>query len=244
MNEWNAQKVKRIPVHEQVFNSLKEAISNGVWKVGEKIPTEMELSKMYGVNRLTVRMALQRLSGMGVLESRIGDGTYVKKFDFSDYIKQTKEFYLTQQLLDQIVEFRESLEVSALRFAVDRASEEEMQELQKVCTRMEEAREAYIEGQDPAKLDDFLDADITYHRIICKMSHNDLFVYAYDMARPALYEYMKRLIGERSRSWIRKAKAQESGTDIHRRVCNALQERDIHKCLKEYENIIDYQVLF
>ena len=62
-------KVKRMPVHEQVFNSLKNAIREGRWKVGEKIPTEMELSKIFGVNRLTVRMALQRLSGMGLLVS-------------------------------------------------------------------------------------------------------------------------------------------------------------------------------
>ena len=71
-------KVKRMPVSEQVYDAMRDALKKGVWAPGEKIPTEMELSDTFGVNRMTVRMALQRLIGMGLLESRVGDGTYAK----------------------------------------------------------------------------------------------------------------------------------------------------------------------
>lgn len=242
MEELDDLKVKRMPVHEQVFNSLKNAIREGRWKVGEKIPTEMELSKIFGVNRLTVRMALQRLSGMGLLESRVGDGTYVKEFNFSDYIEQSREFYLNEDLLDKVSEFREAIEVNALRLAIKRASDEEMQELDDICTKMEIARAAYVQDQNKSNLEEFLNADISYHGQICQMSHNDLFVYAYDVARPVLYEYMKELISDRSGSWIRKASSPEP--DKHRRVCDALKERDLDKCMKEYADIIDYQVKY
>ncbi len=232
--------INRMPVHEQVFSSLKNAISEGKWKVGEKIPTEVELAKAFGVNRLTVRLALQRLGGIGVLESRVGDGTYVKAFDFGDYVDKTKEFYLNEDVLDKVSEFREAIEVNALRLAMNRASEAEIEELDAICHEMENARAEYIKNQDKADLDKFLNADIAFHGKICQIAHNDLFVYAYDVARPALYEYMKRLINTRSDSWIRKASSGDP--DKHRRVCNALKERDLEKCMEEYEDIIDYKV--
>ena len=59
-------KVKRMPINEQVFEMMRTAIKEGRWKPGEKIPSETELSANFGVNRLTVRMAMQRLIGMGV----------------------------------------------------------------------------------------------------------------------------------------------------------------------------------
>ena len=111
-------KVKRMPVHEQVFNRLKDALAEGRWGVNEKIPTETELSEMFGVNRLTVRMALQRLIGMGLLETRVGDGTYVKEFSFRDYANNVSEFYLGTDLLDKICEFRAAIELSSIKLAV------------------------------------------------------------------------------------------------------------------------------
>ncbi|MDO5406564.1 MAG: GntR family transcriptional regulator [Eubacteriales bacterium] len=235
-------RVKRMPVHEQVFNNLKDAINEGRWQVDEKIPTEMELSEIFGVNRLTVRMALQRLIGMGILESRVGDGTYVKDFSFRDYIEKASEFYLDADLLDKVCEFRNAIEVNALKLALHRAEEDELEELSAVCDRMDTAKATYIKNRTSLALKQFLDSDIEFHEKICQLSHNDLFVYSFDIARNLLYQYMESLVRDRTGSWIENAKKEKPEDDRHRLVYQALKERNIEKCMKIYSDIIDYHV--
>ena len=84
------KKVEKITAGEQVYQNLRENIVAQRWKADEKLPSETELATLYGVNRLTVRMALQRLNAIGLVETRVGDGTYVKKFEFSDYINAVR----------------------------------------------------------------------------------------------------------------------------------------------------------
>ncbi len=65
-------KIKTIPASEQVFDYIKNAIVSGEWKVNERIPSEIEMAERFGVNRLTVRMALKKLVALGILETRTG----------------------------------------------------------------------------------------------------------------------------------------------------------------------------
>lgn len=235
-------KVKRMPVHEQVFNRLKDALAEGRWAANEKIPTEAELSEMFGVNRLTVRMALQRLIGMGLLETRVGDGTYVKEFSFKDYANNVSEFYLGTDLLDKICEFRAAIELSSIRLAVERATDEEIDSLAEICDRLDEAKAKYIKSRTSAHLSEFINSDIEFHGKICALSHNDLFVYSYDMARSIIYQYMDYLVRDRSGTWIKNAAKEKPEDDRHRQVYRALKARDLQTCIKLQSDIIDYQI--
>ena len=57
------KKVVKSSVSQQVFDQLREQILSGGWKPGDKLPSENELAAQFGVSRVTVRNALQRLSG-------------------------------------------------------------------------------------------------------------------------------------------------------------------------------------
>lgn len=65
------------PVYIQIHNQLRENIEGGKWQVGEKIPAERELAAEFGVSRMTLRQAIQTLVDEGVLERRVGSGTFV-----------------------------------------------------------------------------------------------------------------------------------------------------------------------
>ena len=90
-----------------VYKQLLDNIKAGVWKSGDKLPTENELSKELNVSRVTIRAALQRLRSIGLVESKHGKGTFVcpneDLFDytgFSDTINLTaKEFDLLELLM-------------------------------------------------------------------------------------------------------------------------------------------------
>jgi len=68
---------KGTPRHEQISNWLRELISNGHYKVDEKLPSEHELSEKFDVSRVTVRRALQTLEGERLIYRSQGLGSFV-----------------------------------------------------------------------------------------------------------------------------------------------------------------------
>lgn len=235
-------KVKRMPVNEQVFESMRDAIKSGTWKPGERIPSEMELSSIFGVNRLTVRMAMQRLIGMGLLDSRVGDGTYVKEFSFCDYMGRVSDFYLGPELLDKICEYRNVIEIESARLAVLRASSEEIAELEAICQNFEELKQDFLIRQEESILMDIVRQDVEFHHKICEMSHNDLFVYAFEMARELLCTYMEITLKKRVRYWNSQKQKGVPWDDLHRVVLNSIKSRDFETCKKAYADMVDYKV--
>ena len=67
-----------IPKHEQVFRALQKEIRSGRWKDGDRFPSEAELVRRFGASRITVGRAVRDLQSAGLVERRIGSGTYVK----------------------------------------------------------------------------------------------------------------------------------------------------------------------
>ena len=86
-----------IPVYYQLKEDILRKIREGVWKVGQCIDSERELSETYGVSRMTIRQALGELVQEGILVREKGKGTFVcepkvKQKDmmsFSEIIKKT-----------------------------------------------------------------------------------------------------------------------------------------------------------
>lgn len=63
----------------QLEEIIRDGIENGLWDPGEAIPSERELSNMYGLSRMTVRRALDRLVSNGLLFRVDGKGTFVNE---------------------------------------------------------------------------------------------------------------------------------------------------------------------
>ena len=66
-----------LPLHFQLASALRSRILGGELSPGTRLPTEHELTRRYGVSRLTVRRAKARLIGEGLLRSVQGSGTYL-----------------------------------------------------------------------------------------------------------------------------------------------------------------------
>ena len=100
-----------IPVYYQLKEDVKEKISTGLWKVGQCIASERELSEYYGVSRMTVRQALGELVQEGLLIREKGKGTFVcepkvKQQDmmsFSDIIKKSGKTLKTKVLEFEVI---------------------------------------------------------------------------------------------------------------------------------------------
>jgi DNA-binding transcriptional regulator YhcF (GntR family) len=83
-----------IPLYIQVKEAVMAEIKSGVWKTGDKLPTERELSEKLKVSRNTVSQAYQELEAEGVLSSVQGRGTFVCDRDESVRLENRKELLL------------------------------------------------------------------------------------------------------------------------------------------------------
>jgi GntR family transcriptional regulator len=72
------KQTKRLPLYIQISELLHREIAAGHYQIGERLPIEADLSVQLGVAIGTLRKALSKLEGDGMLERRQGSGTYVK----------------------------------------------------------------------------------------------------------------------------------------------------------------------
>ena len=72
-----AKKINKQTLADQVANSLRESILSGEWQPSEALPTEPELSEIFGVSRAVVRDATRLLIAQGLVEARHGKGVFV-----------------------------------------------------------------------------------------------------------------------------------------------------------------------
>jgi DNA-binding GntR family transcriptional regulator len=78
------------PAYHRVAGALRADIQRGRWKVGERIPTETELSAQFDVSRNTVRQALDILHSMNLVSRQQGRGTFVAPHGLSHMIGELK----------------------------------------------------------------------------------------------------------------------------------------------------------
>lgn len=80
------------PLYAQLMEELENNIKNGVYKPGERLMTENEMAKEYGVSLITVRKALGFLMEKGLVVRKRGKGTFVTKTKLSRNMKKLQSF--------------------------------------------------------------------------------------------------------------------------------------------------------
>ena len=74
----------RVPKYRQVFDALEREILSGRLKTGDRLPSEAELERRFGASRITVGRAVRDLQLAGMVDRRVGSGSYVKGRSLAD----------------------------------------------------------------------------------------------------------------------------------------------------------------
>lgn len=231
-------RIKKVSASELVCESIQEQIGNGAWKVGDRLPSESELAARFGVNRLTVRMALQKLNALGVLETRTGSGTYVIEFDFENYLRSASRFYEQSGMMKDVCEFRNHIEIECARLAIERATPEDLRELERLALRHREiwADTRGVSHEDWCKR--VAHADLEFHEQVCRMSHNALYAYAFAVAREPVYNYMLFCVSKWNPELVRVFEL-DKRRDIHYSIYKSIREKDFAACQLDYAAMIE-----
>lgn len=80
------------PLYVQLMNNIEENINNRVFLPGEKLKSESEMAKEYGVSIITVRNAIGALIKKGLVERKQGKGTFISKPKYTRNIKKLQSF--------------------------------------------------------------------------------------------------------------------------------------------------------
>ncbi|TYK50706.1 FadR/GntR family transcriptional regulator [Actinomadura decatromicini] len=153
---------RRSSLVDQVIEQLRSEITGGGWPVGAKIPPEPALAEALGVGRNTVREAVRALTHAGLLESRQGDGTYVRATsELSGAVRRRLE---TAELVE-ILEVRRGFEVEAARLAAARRTEADIAAIALALARRDAA---WAAGDHDA----FVEADLAFHTSVVEATHN------------------------------------------------------------------------
>ena len=138
-------KISRVSIVDQVCDSIKQDIADGIWKAGDRLPSEAEFAETFGVNRLSVRMALQKLSTLGIIETRVGEGSFVCSFSLKPVLSEISIFYEGADQYHDIQQLRNLLEYECMRLAAHTASEQEKAELKEALDHYYELNRNYFE---------------------------------------------------------------------------------------------------
>jgi GntR family transcriptional repressor for pyruvate dehydrogenase complex len=159
--------VARQSLVDTVVGRIREVIEQGGLRSGDRLPTETELSAQMGVSRTVVREAVSQLESLGLLSVQRGRGTFVGDWSgLAGCVKMLRSaLALAPRELAQFTEFRKALECHAARVAAERATPEDLAELEALCDEMDRPGREDLEA---------MRIDFQFHRRLMAITGNEL----------------------------------------------------------------------
>jgi DNA-binding FadR family transcriptional regulator len=206
--------IQRRKLYQEVLDRLMERIRSGEIAPGAQLPSERELMELYGVGRPAIREALQALERSGIVEIVHGERARVVVPTAHALISQiaggAMHLLRTQpDMLGHLKEARVFLETGLARLAAERATEEDIANLQ---LRVAQQRASMVD------LERFIERDMAFHREIALISGNPIY--------PSIVESLFRWAGEYYRPLVRAPGAEELTLAEHQRIVDAIARHD------------------
>ncbi|NLK01269.1 MAG: FadR family transcriptional regulator [Clostridia bacterium] len=213
--------IKKTRVYEEVVKQIKELIMEGKLDSGERLPSERELAKQFGVSRVSVRQALTVLETLGLIERKVGGGTFnVTKISDFDVDPIVEAILKKRDQLNQPLEMRRMLEPNLARLAAKRAKDDNIRELE---GSLKTQRKLLDEGEL------IIEEDVRFHYLIAKATNNDIAVKIVEVVHEFLQQTREKSIKARQGG--------ELSYRGHTLILRAIKKRDEDRA---YEAMMDH----
>lgn len=167
---------------DEAVRQIQSLIEKGIFKPGDKLPSERELIRELAVSRTSIREALRILEGLGEIAVRPGLGAFVLDNSRNDLttIWRTRLLEHQKEFID-LLEVREALETKAATLAAARITDDELVTIAEALAKMQES--ANTNNVQLA-----VDADIEFHDRISRASQNGFLIQLSDSISHAVIE--------------------------------------------------------
>ncbi|GGB48204.1 FCD domain-containing protein [Virgibacillus dakarensis] len=210
---------QRDSICEMIINQFTKMIKKGELEIGDKIPPERNLAEQFGVGRSTIREAIKSMTSMGLLEARLGEGTFVRKVD-SDDIKQQLQWglYLDPVPFNELVELRKILELETVKKAALNRTEKEISEMESWINAMKKDLKANRNKKN----------DLMFHMTIAKASDNKMIYNLLDLIRMSLEEWFENVLEDPTNV--------ENSINEHELILGSIIKQDVDQAVKYMES--------
>ncbi len=200
-------------ISEIIVEQIRLLMRQGQLKPGDRLPPERDLCERFGVSRVTVREALRMLESSGLVEIRVGarGGAFVT-VPSSDRVGEGLADLLTLSVISaaDVTEVRMILETGIVPLVCERATEEDLADLEGICARSEAA----ITAGDYS-----MDMSLEFHIRVAQATHNPAVVMMIESFRGPLLMSLQRARDAAPEMGI-------LGTQEHERFIEAVRRRD------------------
>lgn len=210
------KRVKTASLRSQVYTQLKTQLTEGVWKVGEKLPSENELCRTFGVSRVTVRAAIQQLEILGLVETHHGGGTFVRDFstiNAMDALHPIIQVHEKQDIIT-VLEYRKIIEKGTIGLAVTKITPQDFDYL-------EETYRLMVKYDLSGEHEKQAAADHQFHYRLAQIAQNPIILKVHELIKVIMSAAMVDIVG---------LLGTEIGLRYHRKLLDALQTRDKERC--------------
>ncbi|MDR2788880.1 MAG: FadR family transcriptional regulator [Candidatus Accumulibacter sp.] len=210
------KKIKMESLRSQVYMQLKNQLMKGVWKAGEKLPSESELCALLGVSRVTVRAAIQQLEILGLIETRHGGGSFVREFSSVNTVEALHPLIQINGNRDiiTVLEYRKIIEKGTIGLIAPKITKNDIDKLEENY-RLTVSLSRTDQTQKQAE------ADHLFHHQLARITDNPIITKVYEVINIILSSAMieiVRLLGT------------EMALRYHRQLIDALKTGDKALC--------------
>lgn len=199
----------------EIITQLSQAIIEGDFKPGDKLPSEAELCEQLAVGRNSLREAIRVLNAMGVVKTKRGQGTFLQDtISHEVFNPLIFRLILDPKNTTDVFELRVMVESIVIIMAIYKASPEEIQSIRDLVNETNN-----IAKSNQGSIDDLIKLDMQFHLSIAKCVHNKLI--------ESILETLV-LMFEPS---IKKVLQKDGGIDLclknHYAIVNLIEQRDV-----------------
>lgn len=199
--------VSRNGLADQVVGRVRELVRDGSYAPGDRLPVEVELCKVFGVGRSTLREAMRVLANRGVVVVRHGDGTFVA----AGALAESFEERLGRARLHDLYEARLALEAPLAELAAARHDARDIDAMRRCLKR----RAAAAKAGDVAA---YSDADFDFHLAVAKAAKSPALLGVYASFIDIVRRQMADAVGP---EYIR-----SENDRLHDDLCDAIARGD------------------
>ncbi len=204
------QPVKKSRLSSEVIDQISQSILRGDYKPGHKLPPERDLASQLGVSRTVVREALRSLEIMGLVESQIGGGTFVKEHTIENALTPIANYFSSDDsVVDEIIETRKILEPEMVKLAAQRATQEDIEHIEASIAQMEQEVKMGLSG---------INGDTAFHFAVANATHNSAMLKILSLIADLLHYTMKVS--------LRAEPEREVTIQGHKKVLEAIKAKD------------------
>lgn len=173
MKSWCIKVFEPVRIYENltegVVNQLLKHIDTGELKPGDRLPPERDLAGMFSVSRTVIRDALKTLVGLGMVTIKHGTGAFINPLAEQGEVSRLASYLkISKGTIDELFQVRQVLETEAVVWCSERATEEDIRELEAIIKRAKEV--------NPGNENRFGVLDAEFHLKICEAGGNTVLM--------------------------------------------------------------------